>query len=87
MDFTINTQIQSGLSLHEQTAVFQAWFNENCMPHITFGNGIDSEKTCTDFDQYGRPSKWVLRTVTVEAVYFTENENYSFNKFMIYGTV
>lgn len=87
MEFTINTQIRSGLSLQDQTPVFQAWFNENCMSKITFGNGVDSEQTCAEFDAFNRPKVWLLGDVKVLAEYYTENENYNFNKFMIYGIV
>ena len=80
-------EIINGAPLSEQSQEFQDWFNAEIMPNITFGNGIDSVQTCSEFDQFGRPSKWVFDSATVVAEYFTENVNYNFNKFLIYGTV
>lgn len=87
MELVIKTIIKEGLPLSEQSSVFQAWFNENCMPNITFGNGIDSEQTCTEFDEFNRPKVWLFDEVRIVAEYYTQNENYNFNQFLIYGTI
>lgn len=79
--------IINGLPLSEQSQDFQDYFNLEIMPNITFGNGIDSKQTCSEFDEFGRPSKWVFDECIVEAVYYTQNENYNFNYFLIYGTI
>lgn len=80
-------EIINGAPLSEQSQEFQDWFNAEIQPNITFGNGIDSEQTCSEFDQFGRPYKWVFDSVTVVADYYTQNENYNFNQFLIYGTI
>lgn len=81
MELTIQTQLKEGLPLNEQTPVFQAWFNETCMPQIDFAD------SCGVRDEWNRPSEWSVENITVKAVYYTENVNYNFNKFTIYGTV
>ena len=81
MEFTITTQFLDGVELQLQTPTFQAWFNEHCMPKIDFAD------TCVKRDEWNRPSEWLVENITVKEVYFTENENYNFNKFLIYGTV
>ena len=78
-------EIINGAPLSGQSAEFQDWFYAEIMPNITFGNGIDSVQTCTEFDKYGRSSKWVFDLFTVVAEYYTENVNYNFNQFLIYG--
>lgn len=93
MELTIQTEIKEGLPLSEQTAVFQAWFNEHCMPDIDFAN------TCTVRDEWQRPLEWHLPEVKVVAEYFTVEEvpalaqnpnymyNYNFKQWRIYGTI
>ena len=84
---TINIEILNGKPLQEQSPIFQAWFNENCMPNITFGNGIDCEQTCTEFDEFNRPKVWLFDEVRVVADYYTQDVNYNFNQFVIYDTI
>lgn len=93
MELTIQTQIKEGLPLSEQTAVFQAWFNETCMPNIDFAD------TCDVRDEWQRPLEWHLPEVKVVAEYFTVNEfptlaanpnymyNYNFKQWRVYGTI
>ena len=93
MELTIQTQIKEGLPLAEQTAVFQAWFNEHCMPDIDFAD------TCTVRDEWQRPLEWHLPEVKVVAEYFTMLEvpelaqnpnymyNYNFKQWRVYGTI
>ena len=87
MEIVITTEVKNGLPLSEQTAIFQTWFDENIMPNITFGNGVDSLQTCTVFDEYNRPKEWEIGGVKIIAEYYTQDINYTFNKFIIYGTV
>ena len=94
MELTIKTIIKEGLPLSEQSQVFQAWFNENCMPHIDFAD------TCTVRDEWQRPLEWHLPEVKVVAEYFTIDEvpelalspnymyNYNFKQWRVYnGTI
>lgn len=81
--YSNNMEIINNAPLSEQSQEFQDYFNAEIAPNITFGNGIDSVQTCTEFDEFGRPWKWVFENVTIQAVYYTENENYSFNQFLI----
>lgn len=79
---------EEGIELNLQNEDFKTWFNENCQPQITFADGKNGTvQTCSSFDEFSRPSEWVFEKLTVKAVYFTENENYNFNKFMCYGTI
>lgn len=93
MEITIQTEIKEGLPLAEQTSVFQAWFNEHCMPDIDFAD------TCTVRDEWQRPLEWHLPEVKVVAEYLTVEEmpelvmnpnymyNYNFKQWRIYGAV
>lgn len=81
MGLSITTEIKEGIELQFQTAVFQAWFNENCSPKIDFAD------TCAVRDEWNRPLEWHFDECKVIAVYYTENVNYNFNKFLIYGTI
>lgn len=81
MEITLKIEVQEGVDLQLQSIIFQAWFNENCMPKIDFAD------SCSQRDEWNRPSEWTFENITVKAVYCTENENYNFNKFVIYGTV
>jgi len=93
MELTIQTQLKEGLLLNEQTQIFQAWFNETCMPNIDFAN------TCTVRDEWQRPLEWHLPECKVVAEYYTIEEipelamnpnymyNYNFKQYRIYGTV
>jgi hypothetical protein len=96
----ITTNIQNGVELQLQSQVFQAWFNENLVPKITFADGKNGTvQTCTTFDEFGRPSEWHFTECVVKAEYFTVTDipelaeninyrsNYNFNKFIIYGTI
>lgn len=74
-------QFIPGVDLLQQSEEFQKWFAENVQPNVTFAD------TCTKRDEYGRPSEWHFDSFIVKAVYYTENENYTFNKFVIYGTI
>lgn len=76
-----NIQFIPGVDLVQQSEAFQKWFAENAQPNITFAD------TCTKRDEYSRPSEWHFDGFIVKAIYFTENENYTFNKFVIYGTI
>lgn len=90
---TINIEILNGKPLQEQSPIFQAWFNENCMPHIDFAD------TCTVRDEWQRPLEWHLPEVKVVAEYYTVEEipelalnrdyqyNYNFKQWRIYGTI
>lgn len=93
MELTIKTLIKEGLPLSEQTQVFQAWFMENCMPHINFAD------TCTVRDEWQRPLEWHFDEVKVVAEYYTIKEipelannrdwqyNYNFKQWRVYGTI
>lgn len=81
MEITLKIEVQEGVDLQLQSIIFQAWFNENCMPKIDFAD------SCVKRDEWNRPSEWLVENITVKAVYYTENENYNFNKFLIYGTI
>ena len=93
MELVIKTIIKEGLPLSEQSSVFQAWFNENCMPHIDFAD------TCTVRDEWQRPLEWHLPEVKVVAEYYTVEEipslalnryyqyNYNFKQWRVYGTI
>lgn len=81
MEITLKIEVQEGVDLQLQSIIFQAWFNENWMPKIDFAD------TCTKRDEYGRPSEWHFDSFIVKAVYYTENENYNFNKFVCYGII
>ena len=93
MEFTITTQVLDGVELQLQSPTFQAWFNENCMPHIDFAD------TCTVRDEWQRPLEWHLPEVKVVAEYYTVEEipslalnrdyqyNYNFKQWMVYGTI
>jgi len=81
-------EFELGIELQLQNEDFKAWFAENCQPNITFSDGKnETVQTCVTFDEFGRPSTWAFEKLTVKAVYFTENENYNFNKFVCYGTI
>ena len=79
MEIKIN--IIDGAPLHEQSAIFQAWFNEEIMPRIDFA------ESCTSRDEFSRPKTWLFDKVRVSAEYLTDNENYNFKWFVIYGTL
>lgn len=79
LDSTI--QFIPGVDLLQQSEAFQKWFAENIQQKVTFAD------TCTKRDEYDRPSEWHFDSFIVKAIYYTENENYTFNKFVIYGTV
>jgi hypothetical protein len=74
-------QFEEGVELGLQNEAFQAWFEENIRPQIDFN------ATCTTRDEWQRPITWEFEEVVVKAIYFTENENYNFNKFVCYGTI
>jgi len=88
MNITDTIQFDESKLLSEQSIEFQEWFAENCQPNITFADGKNgSVQTCATFDQFGRPSTWIFENITVEAIYFTENQNYTFNKFIFNGNI
>ena len=87
MEIVITTEVKNGLSLSEQTTIFQTWFDENIASNITFGNGVDSVQTCTAFDEFNRPKEWEIEGIKIIADYYTQDVNYTFNKFIIYGTI
>lgn len=72
--------IQSGLPLQAQSQEFKDYFNSEIMPKIDFAD------SCNQRDTWGRPSKWLFDDIVVQATYFTENENYNFNEFLIFKT-
>lgn len=73
----IEINIIDGATLQEQSQVFQAWFNENIQTKIDFAD------SCSIYDTCGRPSEWHFSECKVTAKYFTSDENYSFDKFII----
>jgi hypothetical protein len=78
---------EEGVELGLQNTDFIAWFNSNIQPKITFADGKNgTSQTCSTFDEFGRPNTWIFDNMTVTAVYFTQNENYNFNKFIINGS-
>ena len=93
MELTIQTEIKEGLPLSEQTAVFQAWFNEHIMPNVDFAD------TCTVRDEWQRPLEWHFEEVKVVAEYYTIEEipelaknpnymyNYNFKQWRFYGVI
>ena len=73
--------IQSGVEISLQPQDVQDWFNADIMPKIDFAD------TCNVRDEFERPSEWHFTECVVKAVYFTENVNYNFNKFLLYGII
>ena len=73
--------IQQGVELQLQSQEFQDLFNSTILTKIDYAD------SCTKRDEWQRPSEWVFENITVKAVYYTENENYNFNKFVCYGTI
>lgn len=80
-------EIKDGFSLDEQSQEFQEWFNLEIQPQITFGDGnYGTEKTCSEFDEFGRPLYWLFSDIKVKAEYTTPFSNKrDFNKFLIYA--
>ena len=73
-----------GVELNLQNEDFKTWFHENCQPNITFADGKNgSIQTCTNFDEFNRPSTWEVEGLKITAVYFTESVNYDINTFII----
>ena len=72
---------EEGIELDLQNEDFKDWFNENIMPKIDFSD------SCSKRDEWGRPSEWVFDSLTVLAVYFTENNRYTLNKFICDGVI
>ena len=77
IQLTETIQFDETLDIDQQVQETKDWFNENILSKIDF---VDS---CTLRDSYGRPSVWVIEGFTIEAIYFTENVNYNFNKFKV----
>lgn len=71
--------IKSGCSIAEQLQEIQDWFNTEILPKIDFA------ESCSQRDEWQRPSKWIFDNIVVEAVYYTQNENYNFNQFLIFN--
>lgn len=81
-------EIKDGFPLDEQSPEFQDWFNLKIQPKITFGDGKETEQTCSEFDLYGRPLFWDFENIRVKAVYFTDFSNkLDFKNFIIYGNL
>lgn len=78
-------EIKQGQHLNEQEQEVQAYFNTEILKNINFAVG--ENQTCTELDLFKRPSKWVINSLTVEAEYYTQDENYTFKQFLIYGTI
>lgn len=65
--------------IDEQSTEFQDFFNAEILPKIDFA------ESCNERDEFNRPLSWLFADCEVRATYFTKNENYNFNKFVIYG--
>jgi len=88
MQINETISFEEGIELNLQNQEFQDWFNVNIMPNITFADGKNGTvQTCATFDEFSRPETWVFGNMMVRAVYFTQNENYNFNKFVCYGII
>jgi len=72
-------EIINGAPISEQSIEFQDYFNDELRCLIDFAN------TCTQRDDFNRPSVWILSGIIVKAEYYTQNENYNFNQFLIYN--
>ena len=83
----INIEILNGKPLDDQSPEFQEWFNLEIQPQITFGDGnYGTEKTCSEFDEFGRALYWIFSDIKVKAEYITPFSNkHDFNKFIIYA--
>lgn len=74
-------EIIQGAEITAQTPEFQEYFKTDLQPKIDFAN------SCKVRDKHNRPLEWHFDNVIIKAIYFTDNENYNFNKFVCYGTV
>lgn len=77
MSINIITYIKNGKSLQEQSKVFQSYFNEEIIQKIDFND------TCSERDMHNRPKIWKFENILIEAIYLTEDENYTLDKFII----
>ena len=72
-------EIINGAPLSEQSQEFQEYFENEMHSKIDFSD------SCTQRDEFNRPSVWLLPDMVVRAEYHTQNENYNFNQFLIFN--